>query len=103
MLDYGPPETERRERWLTAIGLALVLQFMAGIIIVLVGLLTASEDMGATLSVRRWHLPVAVTAVTIFLLSGFAAATITQSKRAWLVLLGPPLFLLVALALRMVG
>lgn len=90
-IDYGPPETERRERWLLAIGLAVALQGLATTGGIVAGGLGFVDAMGGVDIDHAWLIGIAIVSVCAFVASGWLAARITRSWSGWLVLIPAPL------------
>ena len=89
-VEYRPSAKERRDRWLPAIGGALVLQVFAAVSAVAAFALMFSDAMGADIA-DAWYIVLAVVAVCVFAWSGWTAVQVSESRLGWLTLTSPVL------------
>ena len=95
-IDYGPPETERRERWMLALAAALALQVIACAAAIAAFLLAFGDGMGAEIA-DGWYFGLLIASFCVYVASAWLTSRIAQSRLGWLVLLSPLLLWLIGI------
>lgn len=95
-IDYGPPATERRERWMLALVTAFALQVVACVAAIAAFLLAFGDGMGADIA-DGWYFGLLIASFCVYIASGWLTSRIAQSRLGWLVLLSPLLLWLMAI------